>query len=149
MGLAMGCAGPVTPSPTGPVVPSPGRSTPSIETSSGRPASTVSLPPATPSTSWTVTAGGDTEVYHYRPGSLIVPANQAVNVRFVDGDTLDHTWTVFDTDGATVLANLSVAKQGDVATGTFTFPNPGSYSFWCTIPGHKEFGEVGTLTVVP
>lgn len=96
-----------------------------------------------------MTAGGDADVYHYAPAAMAVPANRPVSVRFVDGDVLDHTWTVFDSDGVTVLASLSVAKEGDVASGTFTFANPGSYSFWCTIPGHKGFGEVGTLTVVP
>jgi len=112
-------------------------------------ASQAALPPATLSTSWTVMAGGGADVYHYQPATVIVPANQPVTIRFLDGDVLDHTWTVFDADGATVLANLSVAKEGDEATGTFTFPVPGSYSFWCTLPGHKEFGEVGVLTVVP
>ena len=88
-------------------------------------------------------------MYHYQPVNVIVPANQPVTIRFLDGDVLDHTWTVFDADGSTVLANLSVAKEGDEATETFTFPVPGSYAFWCTIPGHKEFGEVGVLKVVP
>ena len=96
-----------------------------------------------------MTAGGGAAVYHYVPAALALPANRPVTIRFVDGDVVDHTWTVFDRDGVSVLANLSVAKQGDVATATFTFRTPGTYSFWCTIPGHKEFGEVGSLTVVP
>jgi hypothetical protein len=88
-------------------------------------------------------------VYHYQPLTVIVPANQAVTITLVDGDVLDHTWTVFAADGVTVLANLTVAKAGDEATGTFTFPVPGSFLVWCTIPGHKGFGEVGVLKVVP
>lgn len=79
----------------------------------------------------------------------MVPTNQSVSIEFLDGDALDHTLTVFGADGVTVMANLTVAKAGAKATGTFTFPVPGSYSFWCTIPGHKDFGEVGTLIVVP
>ena len=118
-------------------------------TGSGGPEPVSSSAPATTSTSWTVTAAGDRDVYHYVPDALVVPVDQPVTVRFVDGDVVDHTWTVFDSDGVTVLANLAVAKEGDVATGTFTFARPGSYAFWCTIPGHRQFGEVGTLTVVP
>jgi plastocyanin len=140
--LGVACAGPVPPSVSGSLPTTP-------LTATGGPASTVAPPLATPSTSWTVTAGGEAEVYHYLPATVVVPANRAVTIRFVDGDVLDHTWTVFDADGATVLANLSVAKEGDEASGTFTFTNPGTYSFWCTVAGHKGFGEVGTLVVVP
>ena len=133
-----------------PVPPSPATTVPSAGpvTSTDETASPAALPPATPSTSWTIRAGGGTDVYRYLPATILVPANQPVTIRFLDGDVLDHTWTVFDADGATVLANLSVAKEGDGATGTFIFRVPGSYSFWCTIDGHKEFGEVGVLTVV-
>jgi plastocyanin len=141
--LGVGCAGPVPPSATanGPVSP--------LTTASGSPAPTVELPPATPSTSWTITAGGEADVYHDRPATVVVSANRPVTIRFLDADVLDHTWTVFDADGATILANLTVAKEGDEATGTFTFSNPGSYAFWCTVAGHKGFGEIGTLIVVP
>jgi plastocyanin len=97
----------------------------------------------------TIAAGGDADVYHYDPSSLTVEANTPVEVRFADRDIVDHTWTVFDSDGSTILANLTVAKEGDVATGTFTFSKPGTYSFWCTLPGHKDFGEQGTLVVTP
>jgi plastocyanin len=106
-------------------------------------------PPATLAASWTVIAAGGADVYHYKPTTIIVPANQPVTITFLDGDTLDHTWTVFDADGITVLANLAVAKGGDRASGTFTFIDPGTYSVWCTVPGHRGFGEVGTLIVVP
>ena len=152
--LGVGCTGPVPPSatgaaPTSPLTASGGPASTSALTASGGPASTVEPPPATPSTSWTVTADGDADVYHYRPATVVVPANRPVTIRFVDADVLDHTWTVFEADGATVLANLSVAKEGDEATGTFTFSNPGSYAFWCTVAGHKAFGEAGTLIVVP
>ena len=121
----------------------------STPTASGSPGSTVEPPRATPSSAWTVRAGGEAEVYHYLPATVIVPAHRPVTIRFVDADVLDHTWTVFDADGATVLAKLAVTKEGDEATGTFTFPNPGTYSFWCTVAGHKSFGEVGTLIVMP
>jgi plastocyanin len=143
--MGVGCSGPVQPSSTS--LESPAGPSSSVVSASRSPA--AQPPPATPASSWTITAGGGAVVYHYQPTSVVVPANLPIVVRFADGDVLDHTWTVFDTDGTTVLANLAVAKEGDVATGTFTFPTPGTYTFWCTIPGHKGFGEVGTLTVVP
>ena len=118
--VAAGCGSPVTPSPP------------------GQPASVV-----------TIAAGGDADVYHYDPPTVTVRLNTPVEVHFVDHDVVDHTWTVFDSDGTTVLANLTVAKEGDEASGSFTFTKAGTYQFWCTIPGHKGFGEVGRLTVTP
>jgi uncharacterized cupredoxin-like copper-binding protein len=47
------------------------------------------------------------------------------------------------------LANLTVAKEGDEASGVFTFAKAGTYQFWCTLPGHEGFGETGTLVVAP
>jgi plastocyanin len=131
------------------VSPLPATSAPSAGLASPTTPSPTAAPPATPATSWTVTAGGGANVYHYQPLTVIVPANQPVTITLVDGDVLDHTWTAFAADGVTVLANLTVAKAGDKATGTFTFPVPGSFLVWCTIPGHKGFGEVGVLKVVP
>lgn len=126
--LLAGCGAPTPPTP-------PAASAPP---SAGQPPSVV-----------TIAAGGGADVYHYDPPSLTVRAGAPVEVRFVDRDVVDHTWTVFDSDGTTILANLAVAKEGDEVTGTFAFARPGTYRFWCTIPGHRGFGEVGTLTVVP
>lgn len=148
LGVVAACGSSVKPGPTG----SPPGSNPMPMTPNPPvPASpsTSEAPAPAPATSWTVTAGGDGDVYRYLPATLVVPANVAVTVRLIDADVLDHTWTVFDADGSTVLANLAVAKEGDEATGSFTFSKPGTYRFWCTIPGHEQFGEVGTLIVVP
>ena len=148
IGGAAACGTSVNPGPTGSP---PGPNLTSGPTNPAPSASAdASRPPApTPATSWTIPAGGDPDVYRYAPSTLAVPANVPVSVRFIDADVIDHTWTVFEADGSTVLAMLSVAKEGDEATGTFTFPNPGTYEFWCTIDGHKQFGEVGTLIVTP
>ncbi|MGZ8513711.1 MAG: cupredoxin domain-containing protein [Candidatus Limnocylindrales bacterium] len=122
--------------------------TPSRSTVTPAP-STARTAPEPPASVVMIVAGGDADVYHYDPPTLTVRANTQVEVQFVDRDVVDHTWTVFDSDGTTILANLAVAKEGDEATGTFTFARAGTYPFWCTIPGHKAFGEVGTLTVTP
>jgi uncharacterized cupredoxin-like copper-binding protein len=69
------------------------------------------------------------------------------------------------TAGAT--ANLVLANQGDVlhdltdpalglhlqatagatATGALTVPRPGTYEFFCSVPGHREAGMSGILVV--
>jgi nitrite reductase (NO-forming) len=41
-----------------------------------------------------------------------------------------------------------LARVGQTTTGDFTFDKPGVFDFFCSIPGHKDSGMKGTLTVV-
>jgi uncharacterized cupredoxin-like copper-binding protein len=41
----------------------------------------------------------------------------------------------------------AIAKPGQTTTLEFTPTAPGTYEYICTIPGHKEAGMKGTLTV--
>ena len=47
-----------------------------------------------------------------------------------------------------LFATLHVHALGDKqVTVTFTPTDPGTYEFYCTIPGHREAGMVGSLVV--
>lgn len=51
-------------------------------------------------------------------------------------------------DGGHAGGDLGVhAEGGETDFVTFVVNEPGSYEFYCTIPGHKESGMVGTLIV--
>ncbi|EYC51346.1 hypothetical protein AZ34_09790 [Hylemonella gracilis str. Niagara R] len=42
--------------------------------------------------------------------------------------------------------NLKAGQRGGIV---WTFDRPGSFAFACLVPGHKEAGMVGTITVQP
>ena len=47
-----------------------------------------------------------------------------------------------------LFATLHVHALSDKqVTVTFTPTDPGTYEFYCTIPGHREAGMVGSLVV--
>jgi nitrite reductase (NO-forming) len=99
---------------------------------------TLAQPPANLPTSVTVKASE----FNFNPGTLQVPAGRKVTLTLANEGTTDHDLTV-DALGVKLQAG-----PGKVASGDFTFDKPGAYDFYCTIPGHKQAGMHGTLTVV-
>jgi plastocyanin len=69
---------------------------------------------------------GQVEIEYTNPSP--VPHNVAIEF---DGEALAQSDTVQGGDSATALAKL----------------DPGSYTFYCAIPGHREAGMEGSLTV--
>jgi len=59
----------------------------------------------------------------------------------VNKGALPHTFTIPD------VADTGEVASGESKTITVNLP-PGEYTFDCTVPGHKEAGMVGKLTVV-
>ena len=39
------------------------------------------------------------------------------------------------------------ASSGETEVGGFTIDDPGEFTFYCTVPGHRSAGMEGTLTV--
>ena len=70
-------------------------------------------------------------------------AGAVVALRLDNLDSFDHQ---FDIDELDVHAPVSAGKQ---AIALFTPARPGTYSFYCSVPGHREAGMVGTLIVAP
>ncbi len=64
-------------------------------------------------------------------------------LRLENQDTNAHS---FDIDEFTVHTPL---PAGATSLALFTPSTPGTYTFYCSIPGHREAGMVGTLVVVP
>lgn len=96
-----------------------------------------SPPPGDADASITGTAG-----LQWEPTDFSLPAEPAtVAVTCEAGPAHD---LVIGVDGE----ELSVVEcaGGETATGQVDLP-AGEYTFWCTIPGHREAGMEGTVTI--
>jgi uncharacterized cupredoxin-like copper-binding protein len=76
----------------------------------------------------------------FNPTELTIPADTDVTVNLVNSGALPHTFDVEDVESGEIPGG---------GTGSVTVNLPvGTYEYWCAIPGHKEAGMVGKLTVV-
>jgi plastocyanin len=67
-----------------------------------------------------------------------------VSVEFENPQELQHDVSIEDSSGK-VLAETELVAGGS-ATTTANL-KPGTYTFFCSVPGHREAGMEGTLTV--
>ncbi len=65
-----------------------------------------------------------------------------VTFELVNEADVVHNVTVEELDDLEVVE----VGAGETATGTVTL-EPGSYTYYCSIPGHREAGMEGTITV--
>jgi plastocyanin len=95
--------------------------------------------------------GGSTVDISTPPGSdLAFDQNDAsasagsVTIDFDNQQSLQHDVKVEDSSGQE-LGGTDLVSSG-TATATVDL-QPGSYTFFCSVPGHREAGMEGTLTV--
>ena len=68
----------------------------------------------------------------------------SVTVDFDNKQPLQHDVAVADSSGK-ILGQTDLVSSG-TANATVNL-QPGTYTFYCTVPGHREAGMQGTLTV--
>jgi plastocyanin len=78
----------------------------------------------------------------FDPADIAVPAGP-VQVTLRNEDTQLHTLVV---EGQPNFKILETSGKGDSATGTLDV-GPGSYVFYCEVPGHRPAGMEGTIRV--
>ena len=76
--------------------------------------------------------------------NLTVNVGDTVTIRLINGDPVAHDLTI---DEFAVNTGQLVAKDEE-GTVTFTPTEPGEYVYYCSLPGHRDIGMWGTLTVV-
>ena len=85
-----------------------------------------------------------TDQFRFEPAQLTAKAGQPIRVTLDDSTaSLVHDFVIDNVGGQKVQVK---AQPHAKANGQFTAP-AGTYQFYCSEPGHKEAGMVGTLTV--
>jgi plastocyanin len=136
---------PAQPTASAPASSAPAASTPSTSTTgpkatTGTPAPSAPAPAAaTTSLKLIANPGG---LLSYDAKSLSAKAG-SVSITLTDNAPLEHNVTV--AQGATVLG-ASPTFIGGRRTLTLKL-KPGTYTFYCSVPGHRQAGMEGTLSV--
>ncbi len=79
--------------------------------------------------------------FAFDPKTVNLPANTTATIVIKNAGTIEHDFTI-DTPAVKIAAKVGATAEGQVGPLT-----AGTYDFYCSIPGHKEAGMVGTLEV--
>ena len=78
--------------------------------------------------------------FEFDPEEITVTAGEDVAIVLTSDDLL-HDFTIDDVDVHVA------ADRGETAEGGLRVDEPGEYTYYCTIAGHREAGMEGTLLV--
>lgn len=82
----------------------------------------------------------DATSFEFDPDEITVTAGEDIAIVLTSDDVL-HDFTIDDIDVHVT------ADRGETAEGGLRADEPGEYTFYCTVAGHREAGMVGTLMV--
>lgn len=77
----------------------------------------------------------------FEPSQVTVTAGE-VTVELTSQPAAPHTFTIEELDDREVVQ----ADAGETARGTIEL-DPGTYTYYCSVPGHRQAGMEGRLTV--
>lgn len=80
----------------------------------------------------------------YMPKSLQANAGSNTFV-FANTTSTDHNFAIENPKGGGVLAATPIFTKGVKSVSVNL--QPGTYTFFCQVPGHRQAGMVGTITV--
>ena len=88
----------------------------------------------------------DATEFAFKPNTFSGAVGEKITFKINNKGTVDHTFAIRSADGSQELAKTTI-KVGASTTLEFTPTAAGSYLVDCDLPGHKEAGMTGTLTV--
>ena len=130
VGCGGGNGGSATPAPT------------SVSSTTTATSAAVTSVPATPA--GTPTASLEVLDFKLNPVDLTVPGGP-ISIAVVNAGPTLHNVTLRD-DAGSILGATPDLREGESASLTTTL-DPGSYTMFCSLPGHESLGIKGTLTV--
>lgn len=80
--------------------------------------------------------------FSFNPANISVKAGEKVKITFKNNGQAPHD-LVFEGLGI----GTKIIGGGQVDVVEFTAPSSGTYTFFCSVPGHRELGMEGTLKV--
>ncbi|MGE3076149.1 MAG: plastocyanin/azurin family copper-binding protein [Dehalococcoidia bacterium] len=92
-------------------------------------------------------------------GNISVPVGTPITFTLVNQDPIEHEWIVGD-DAVHARHRTGTEPYHDeiptevtlrayeTKTTVITFDTPGEFKYICHLPGHEEYGMVGTIKVV-
>ena len=92
------------------------------------------------------TGAGSTELhvsakeFAYTPSEITAPADTATTIHLANEGTVEHDITIDEAD-VKITAQAQQEASGEVTLAA------GTYTFYCSVPGHREQGMEGMLTV--
>jgi plastocyanin len=84
------------------------------------------------------------DAFAFDPATLTATVGQTVNVTLDNEGVLEHNFVIDELN-----VSLGPIPGGQSSSGSFTPSTAGSFEYYCNVPGHREAGMVGTLTVNP
>ncbi len=134
--------GPREPSP-GTTQPAPSNPAPSATGTAPRATTGTPVPPSSPAAASTLKlAANPTGLLSYTSKQLSTKAGK-VTIDFTNASPVEHDVAI--EQGTSVLGSTPVFTGGSKKL-TLNL-KPGTYKFFCTVPGHRQAGMEGTLTV--
>lgn len=80
--------------------------------------------------------------FKFIPSAIRVKEDQQVTIVFKNEGRLSHNLTIPE-----LGLHTDTIQSGTQATIHFTAKRTGTYQFWCTVPGHKQAGMIGKVSI--
>ena len=126
------------PATRAPATTAPGTEAPATEAPTTAPATEA---PGSPVASAAATVQLSAVDLAFQPKDFTIPANTDVTIDVSNDGAVVHDFFQPDTK-----ADTGQIQPGQSGTVVLNLP-PGTYQYWCSIPGHRDAGMSGTITV--
>jgi nitrite reductase (NO-forming) len=77
----------------------------------------------------------------FQPKAFTLPADRPTAIMLVNRGAVVHNFTIDELD-----VHSGAIQPGQSTTVTIDAP-AGTYTYYCAVPGHRQAGMVGTLSV--